>query len=290
MKEAEHQVSEQHVEFRMPVKNTFIEYPVEDLMENNEFYKDRKIRSSPPAFGIPRPDGGFDSIEEQDGMPGANPEHEEECSTDGPSEEGQDEDERQYEILSDEEDQEEPAREEDQSGQEVSPRVLLLSEALVPSVGSALHEQGKCRPCAFLHRADMDPKDGVERPGCVNGKDCGYCHLCPPGEIRRRKKEKLRAWRDRRFLKKLMAPLGLLGQRGGPNAAGPAGGPGGVPAGGCGGGQGSQYLTATGGYARGVRAAPLRGGGNASNHVQQRMPNSLDAFRAQFRAQRSVSA
>jgi hypothetical protein len=37
-----------------------------------------------------------------------------------------------------------------------------------------------CKPCAFFHRTE----------GCTNGEKCEYCHLCPEGEIKRRKKAK----------------------------------------------------------------------------------------------------
>jgi len=49
-----------------------------------------------------------------------------------------------------------------------------LSE--LPSVGSATHHLGTCRPCAHAHK----PK------GCKNGVQCSFCHLCPPGELKRR--------------------------------------------------------------------------------------------------------
>lgn len=45
--------------------------------------------------------------------------------------------------------------------------------------GSALHYYGACKPCAFLYE------------GCMNGMDCQFCHLCPPGELKRRKRVKL---------------------------------------------------------------------------------------------------
>lgn len=44
------------------------------------------------------------------------------------------------------------------------------------SVGSAGHEQGLCKPCAFFHTK-----------GCSNGAACTHCHLCLPGEKRRRR-------------------------------------------------------------------------------------------------------
>lgn len=49
-----------------------------------------------------------------------------------------------------------------------------------PSVGSSLHEQGQCRPCAWFWKLD----------GCKNGADCHHCHLCPEDEIRNRRRAK----------------------------------------------------------------------------------------------------
>lgn len=47
-----------------------------------------------------------------------------------------------------------------------------------PSIGSAGHRLGMCKPCDFMYRGD----------GCRAGSKCQYCHLCPPGEVQRRKK------------------------------------------------------------------------------------------------------
>lgn len=67
-------------------------------------------------------------------------------------------------------------------------QVLLLTNALkepelgtpvLPTVGSASHRLGNCKPCAFAHTK-----------GCGNGVDCQFCHLCEPGEKKRRQKEK----------------------------------------------------------------------------------------------------
>jgi hypothetical protein len=49
-----------------------------------------------------------------------------------------------------------------------------------PSVGSAGHAKGRCKPCAFFHVK-----------GCENGTLCKFCHLCDPGEKKRRAKDKL---------------------------------------------------------------------------------------------------
>jgi len=76
------------------------------------------------------------------------------------------------------------------------PRVLMLSEALpepslgsneMPTVGSAGHNIGTCKPCAFFHTR-----------GCGNGLQCSFCHLCPPDEKRKRQKEKVGMLREMR--------------------------------------------------------------------------------------------
>lgn len=57
------------------------------------------------------------------------------------------------------------------------------------SRGSALHSVGACKPCAF-----------VFQDGCANGVDCEFCHLCDPGERKRRKKERRKlaaSWKNR---------------------------------------------------------------------------------------------
>jgi len=61
------------------------------------------------------------------------------------------------------------------------------------SVGSAGHAARRCKPCAFYH-ADK---------GCANGQNCTFCHLCEPGEKKRRQKQK---WeRKRRFMQNRQA-------------------------------------------------------------------------------------
>lgn len=49
-----------------------------------------------------------------------------------------------------------------------------------PSHGSLAHMRGDCSPCAFFWK----PR------GCQNGPQCHYCHLCPEGEVKNRKKMK----------------------------------------------------------------------------------------------------
>jgi len=47
------------------------------------------------------------------------------------------------------------------------------------NIGSANHAEGTCKPCAFM-----------TTKGCKDGTNCAFCHLCQPGEKKRRKKEK----------------------------------------------------------------------------------------------------
>jgi len=83
------------------------------------------------------------------------------------------------------------------AGKELPAPVLRLSEALLapvlgseqlPSIGSATHHLGGCRPCAFLHTR-----------GCENAEGCPFCHLCEPGEKKRRLKEKRVARREAKY-------------------------------------------------------------------------------------------
>jgi len=67
--------------------------------------------------------------------------------------------------------------------EDVKPRAISLTNGLgLWSVGSAQHHLGNCKPCAFLWK---------DANGCQNGANCIFCHMCPPGEVKQRKKQKL---------------------------------------------------------------------------------------------------
>lgn len=50
-----------------------------------------------------------------------------------------------------------------------------------PSAGSLLHGTGRCKPCAWFWKPQ----------GCQNAEKCFHCHLCPEGELKARKKERV---------------------------------------------------------------------------------------------------
>jgi hypothetical protein len=69
------------------------------------------------------------------------------------------------------------------SEEDTRPRAISLTNSLgLWSVGSAQHNLGTCKPCAWLWKNEN---------GCENGANCNFCHMCPPGEVKRRKKDKL---------------------------------------------------------------------------------------------------
>jgi len=67
----------------------------------------------------------------------------------------------------------------------------LAGRGELPSAGSALHHEGRCKPCAFLHTK-----------GCGNGLNCTFCHMCGAGEKKRRRKEKVESQRANRAAQK----------------------------------------------------------------------------------------
>eukprot|EP00927_Polykrikos_kofoidii_P056279 TRINITY_DN50430_c0_g1_i1.p1 TRINITY_DN50430_c0_g1~~TRINITY_DN50430_c0_g1_i1.p1 ORF type:complete len:437 (+),score=59.90 TRINITY_DN50430_c0_g1_i1:54-1313(+) len=78
---------------------------------------------------------------------------------------------------------EEVSDEEDLDALVPPPGSVLLAH--VASRGSVLHGTGKCRPCAWFWKPQR----------CTNYQDCGYCHQCPQGELKSRKKSKVAAMR-----------------------------------------------------------------------------------------------
>jgi len=179
------------IQYPVPVivRNTFIETQLGRPDSLDEFYRERQIRSSPPEAKEHREQSSSDdetqpnlrraitagaqalmsSVASATGFWAC---HEEECPSTPTDYDGQVQMQMQL------------------------PRVLMLSEALpepmlgspdIPTVGSAGHHLGNCKPCAFFHTK-----------GCGNGVQCPFCHLCPPDEKRRRQKDKQASFREMR--------------------------------------------------------------------------------------------
>jgi len=58
------------------------------------------------------------------------------------------------------------------------------------STGSTLHHCGDCKPCAWYWKPN----------GCATEGECQYCHLCPPGELKKRKHAKVAMLRQQKAL------------------------------------------------------------------------------------------
>jgi hypothetical protein len=70
------------------------------------------------------------------------------------------------------------------SKQKTSMKDLFPIDA--PVVDTQHQCSGNCKPCAFFHRK-----------GCSNGLQCNFCHICGPGEKKRRQKDKLNTQQHR---------------------------------------------------------------------------------------------
>jgi len=71
------------------------------------------------------------------------------------------------------------------------PTVIMTKEfrTKYPAMEQA-HIQGDCRPCAyFLTKTD----------GCQHGGECSFCHLCPLGALKIKKKEKVKSLKQRDY-------------------------------------------------------------------------------------------
>jgi hypothetical protein len=78
-----------------------------------------------------------------------------------------------------------------------APSILLhdVNDADPQSMAD-LHVRGECTPCAYFCS---------KQDGCRWGEDCKFCHMCPPDEIKKRKKAKVKAARKRRLLEQKVA-------------------------------------------------------------------------------------
>lgn len=79
---------------------------------------------------------------------------------------------------------------------ESRPTLGFIDRAPERSRGSEGHGSGNCKPCAWYHHTD----------GCRHSVDCEFCHLCPNGEIKKRKKEKQKLIRNMKEVTPITTP------------------------------------------------------------------------------------
>jgi hypothetical protein len=71
---------------------------------------------------------------------------------------------------------------------------IMISDSCIEQPSMAdLHTRGTCSPCAYLYH---------KNDGCRLGEDCKFCHLCPVGELKKRKKIRMKAVKEKRRLGK----------------------------------------------------------------------------------------
>jgi len=70
-------------------------------------------------------------------------------------------------------------------GQADNGQSFVLGSAEMPTIGSASHYRGNCRPCGFVFK----------KAGCDSGVSCIFCHLCDVKERQRRAKVRRTALR-----------------------------------------------------------------------------------------------
>jgi len=178
-------------EVEYTVKNTFIDLPVWEPLRNlslEGFFQERELQSCPAT----RMHSLDDTVEADVETKTCDVEHPalrsislEECLRDL---EAKYQDLEEYDEISTkantEEDTAPPTPEIlSDSEEEAKPCVISLTSSLgLWSLGSAQHSYGTCKPCAFLWK---------DASGCQSGTNCEFCHLCPAGEKKRRKKDKL---------------------------------------------------------------------------------------------------
>lgn len=179
-------------EIEYTVKNTFIDFPGWETLRNPSlegFFQERELKSC-PATRVQSLDDTTGSQEERAWsveQPACRSISLEECLRDI---EAKYQDLEVYDDISTkantDEDTAPPTPQimsDSEEENKPSNRAISLTDSLgLWSAGSAEHSLGTCKPCAFLWK---------DESGCQNGTNCKFCHMCTPGEVKRRKKAKL---------------------------------------------------------------------------------------------------
>lgn len=182
------------------IRNTFIDAALERLPSFEDFFQERKVRSCPTS-AINAPQSAVDGvpsqslphqITEEPRLLAIYPDTDSgsECSTADTLEQEVRRSRAAARIM--------PMMCMDQQMfQEPAVQGFVLLD--LPSLGSAGHMLGQCKPCAFF-----------TTKGCGNGLQCPFCHLCDPGEKKRRRKDRLQVKSVVNQISRIVAPWNLV--------------------------------------------------------------------------------
>jgi hypothetical protein len=182
------------------VKNTFIDFPAWEPLRKPSlegFFQERALKSCPTPYARPIDD----SLENPLKLLLAGNGEEHVCQVENPAvrsislEECLRDIEDKYQNLEEYDDAVSTKANTDEDNasptpgllsdaeEETGPLAISLTSSLgLWSVGSANHHLGTCKPCAFLWK---------DAEGCQHGVNCSFCHMCPPGAVKQRKKQKM---------------------------------------------------------------------------------------------------
>lgn len=83
-----------------------------------------------------------------------------------------------------------------QNSEEEATHLISVSAACeLPSLGSAGHALGDCKPCGHAWKLG----------GCSKGRECTFCHLCAEDDFRQRKKDKISRIKAEKAMRKAAA-------------------------------------------------------------------------------------
>jgi hypothetical protein len=202
-------------ELEYTVKNTFIDFPAWEPLRKPSlegFFQERALKSCPTPYARPIDDSLENPLKVL--LAGNGEEHV--CQVENPAvrsislEECLRDIEDKYQNLEEYDDAVSTKANTDEDNasptpgllsdaeEETGPLAISLTSSLgLWSVGSANHHLGTCKPCAFLWK---------DAEGCQHGVNCSFCHMCPPGAVKQRKKQKMAMRKMVRQFRKVGVP------------------------------------------------------------------------------------
>jgi len=160
------------------VRRTFIDYPVERTPSLEEFLQERQVHSEPSK----KEDSTSGYCGSEVHMIQSPPTRESVAIPTLVAHAGPAGGYSQAVAVIKEDEEEEASSDEDEGLRDMPDAIaqgLTLGTPEYPSLGSGGHLARRCKPCAFVMK------------GCNSGVNCPFCHLCAPGEKKRRRKERM---------------------------------------------------------------------------------------------------